>query len=113
MFGILYPGILLFDEVCVLVVGSYPFFCFFFLNFVFNFQGFGGVYIFLLRDPCRSFIIIRQVLRRSCKYRDICVDILMHASIVLLLHIDADLDIYIFEISKLLARQVAPFADQL
>lgn len=110
MFGILYPGILLFDEVCVLVVESYPFF---FFNFVFNFQGFAGIYIFLLHNPCRLFIIIRQVLRRSCKYRDICVDILMHASIVLLLHIDADLDIYIFEISKLLARQVAPFADRL
>lgn len=85
----------------------------FFFNFVFNFQGFAGIYIFLLHNPCRLFIIIRQVLRRSCKYRDICVDILMHASIVLLLHIDADLDIYIFEISKLLARQVAPFADRL
>ena len=75
------PDVLLFDEVCVLVVGSYPFFL-----------------IYLLHESGRLFIV-RQVLSRWYKYRDLCRYIDVCTAVVLILYIDADLDMYIFEIS--------------
>ena len=54
--------------------------------------------IYLLHESCRLFII-RQVLSRWYKYRDLCRYIDVCTAVVLILDIDADLDMYIFEIS--------------